>query len=79
MIQPAPSRLAAATRVRMWMTAPRSAASRALSTTSLASSTQQSEYSKPRENSGLSGLPAGSRRMSSVRVFGSSLRPPIWS
>jgi hypothetical protein len=34
-------------RERVWISAPRSAASRAVSTTSRASSTKQSEYSKP--------------------------------
>ena len=45
--------------------------------TSLASLTQPSEYSKALRNSGFSGLPAGSLAMSSVRVAGSNLRPPI--
>ena len=63
-------------RVRVRMSAPRAAASRAFSTTSRASSTQQSEYSKPRVNSGRSGAPAGSVRRSSERVpAGSRARP----
>ena len=44
--QELPSRCAAMTSVRVRISAPRSFASRALSTTSRASSTQQSEYSK---------------------------------
>ena len=56
------SRRALTQRVRVLMSAPRSAASRALSTTRRASSTQQSEYSKARVNSGLSGLPVSIAR-----------------
>ena len=66
-------------RVRVRMSAPRAAASRAFSTTRRASSTQQSEYSKPRVNSGRSGAPAGSVRRSSERVPGRIFRPPRWS
>ena len=43
------------------------------------SSTQQSEYSNPQRDPGLSGLPASSRSRRSVRVGGSSRRPPRWS
>ena len=50
-----PDRWAAMQRVRVRMSAPRSAASRAFSTTRRASSTQQSEYSKPRVNAARSG------------------------
>jgi hypothetical protein len=75
-----PSRRSAETqRVRGAMVAPSSAAAMALSTTSRESSTQQSEYSKPRLNSGLSGAPSGSRVRSTTRVLGSFLRPPILS
>ena len=51
----------------------------AFSTTRRASSTQQSEYSKPRVYLSRSGAPSGSRRRSSARVPGSFLRPPRWS
>src|SRR5438105_8258838 len=70
------SRLALTQRVRVLMSAPRSAASRALSTTRRASSTQQSEYSKARVNSDLSGPPAESRVRSRLLVGGRILRPP---
>ena len=55
-------RLAPTAFTRVRIVAPRSAASRALSATSLASSIQQSEYSKPWRAPGLRGSPAGSRR-----------------
>ena len=66
-------------RVRVRISAPRAAASRAFSTTRRESSTQQSEYSKPRAYSGRSGAPAGSRRRSTARVGGRIWRPPRWS
>jgi len=59
--------------------APFSAAPMALSVTRRASSTQQSEYSKPRVYWSRIGVPSGSRRRSSMRVPGSFLRPPRWS
>src|SRR5436190_1227802 len=75
-VQLPPSRRADTQRVRGLMSAPRSAASRALSTTRRASSTQQSEYSKPRVKSGLSGVPVISLVRSTLRVAGRILRPP---
>ncbi len=73
------SRSAPVQRVQVATVAPRSAASRAFSTTMRASSTQQSEYSKPSVYSGFNGSPAGSWRRRRVRVFGRRLRPPRWS
>ena len=62
---------AASQRVRVRMSAPRSAASRAVSTTRRASSTQQSEYSKARRDTrAAAARPAGSCRRSSTRVGG---------
>ena len=75
----APCRTAARQRVRGAMVAPWSAASRAFSTTRRESSTQQSEYSKPRRKRGCNGAPAGSSRRFSARVGGSFWRPPRWS
>ena len=70
----APSRTADTARVPTRITAPRSAASRALRTTSRASSTQQSEYSNPVvKTPGLSGAPAASLARSSARVPGKRL------
>ncbi|MDT4877141.1 hypothetical protein FQZ97_1126360 [compost metagenome] len=63
-------------RVRVCTWAPRSRAAMALSTTSRASSTQQSEYSKPRVIWACSGLPAPKRR---PREAGRRLRLPRWS
>ncbi|MNY46938.1 hypothetical protein D3C86_1821660 [compost metagenome] len=63
-------------RVRVCTCAPCSRAAMALSTTRRASSTQQSEYSKPRLISALSGLPAPKRRL---REPGSFSRLPRWS
>ena len=56
-----PARSAETQRVRGAMLAPSSAAAIAFSTTRRESSTQQSEYSNPSLNSGLSGSPIGSR------------------
>ena len=65
--------------VRVATVAPSSAAAIAFSTTRRESSTQQSEYSKPRLNSGFSDWPIGSSRSDTVRVGGSFLRPPMLS
>jgi glycosyltransferase involved in cell wall biosynthesis len=61
---------------RVSTSAPRSAASTAFNTTSRASSTQQSEYSKPRLYASLMAAPSGSRCRFRVRVAGSFFRPP---
>ena len=78
-VQPSSSRRALMQGVRVSTSAPFSAAPTAFSTTSRASSTQQSEYSKPRVYLSRSGAPSGSLRRSSARVPGSFLRPPRWS
>ena len=75
--QAAPTRSAERQRVRVRMAAPRAAASMAFSTTRRESSTQQSEYSKPRRNSGRKGPPVISRARLTLRVAGSLRRPPI--
>ena len=59
--QASPSRRAETSFVRTRMSAPRSAASRALSATRRLSSTQQSEYTKAVSKPGLRALPAGWR------------------
>jgi len=73
------SRSSAMHSVRVRISAPRSFASSALSTTSRESSTQQSEYSNPRLSDGLRIAPCGGWRRSTLFVGGSSFRPPIWS
>ena len=60
----APSRDSAVQQVRVRMVAPCSAASTAFSTTRRASSTQPSEYTKPRLNWGFNGVPAAWRARS---------------
>src|SRR5690606_11240435 len=75
-VQPPFSRRAETAGERVSTRAPFSAAPTAFSVTRRASSTQQSEYSKPRVYWSRIGVPSGSRERSSVRVPGSFLRPP---
>lgn len=76
MCQYPPMRRAEVHLVRVRIFAPFSAALRALSTTSRASSTQQSEYSKARRYLSLSGTPASAWRRSRVAVPGNTRLPP---
>ncbi|CAH0292702.1 hypothetical protein SRABI66_04311 [Stenotrophomonas lactitubi] len=69
-------RLALTQRVWVWMCAPFSRAAMALSTTRRASSTQQSEYSKPLVISLFSGLSAPNLRLLEPASFS---RLPKWS